>query len=96
MNKTELIEDVAARTVGSASDHLTKGDVEKVVNATLASVTSALANGDGSEVVLPGFGKFSTHFKEAREAQTFGETKQIAAKNVVKFKPGASLKDAVN
>ena len=89
MNKTELIEQIAA---GAG---LTKVDSKKALDATVAAITKALKKGD--KVQLVGFGTFSVTKKPAREGIN-PATKQkikIAAKKVAKFKAGAELADAV-
>ena len=89
MNKTELIEQIAA-VAG-----LTKVDSKKALDATVAAITKALKKGD--KVQLVGFGTFSVTKKPAREGIN-PATKQkikIAAKKVAKFKAGAELADAV-
>lgn len=69
---------------------------EQAVTAVEDIITKALA--EGSEVVLPGFGKFVTTFREAREGHNpqTGEKVAIAAKTVPAFKAGGKLKAAVN
>ena len=59
MNKTELIEKIAA---GSG---LTKADAKKALDATMAAVKDALVAGD--KVALVGFGTFSVSERPARE-----------------------------
>ena len=59
MNKTELIEKIAA-TAG-----LTKADSKKALEATLTAVKDALAAGE--KVSLIGFGTFSVNERPARE-----------------------------
>ena len=59
MNKTELIEKIAA----GAS--LTKADSKKALDATIAAITEALKKGD--KVQLVGFGTFDVIKKPARE-----------------------------
>ena len=89
MNKTELIEQIAA---GAG---LTKVDAKKALDATVAAITDALKKGD--KVQLVGFGTFAVAEKPAREGIN-PATKQkikIAAKKVAKFKAGAELADAV-
>ena len=90
MNKTELIEKIAA------SAKLTKADSKKALDATIAAISAALKKGD--KVQLVGFGTFSVAKKPAREGIN-PDTKQkikIAAKKVAKFKAGAELAKAVN
>ena len=90
MNKQELIGSVA-ETAG-----MTKNDASKVVEAVFDSITAELKKGD--EVRLVGFGTFSVSKRKAstgRNPRT-GEPMSIAASSQPKFKPGKSLKDAVN
>ena len=89
MNKTELIEKIAANA------GLTKVDAKKALDAATAAIQEALAAGD--KVALIGFGTFSVNERPAREGIN-PATKQkinIAAKKVAKFKAGAELADAV-
>ena len=90
MNKTELIEKIAA---GSG---LSKADSKKALDATVAAIKDALVAGD--KVSLVGFGTFSVNERPAREGinPATKEKIQIAAKKVIKFKPGTELNDAVN
>ena len=90
MNKTELIEKIAA---GSG---LSKADAKKALDATVAAVKDALVAGD--KISLVGFGTFSVSERPAREGinPATKEKIQIAAKKVVKFKAGAELNEALN
>lgn len=90
MNKNELIASVAE----AAS--LTKADAAKAVDALFDAITGALAGGD--EVRLVGFGTYNVASRAASEGRNprTGEKIAIAASKQVKFKPGKSLKDAVN
>lgn len=90
MNKTELVEKIAA---GAA---ITKVDAKKALEAAVAAVKDALIAGD--KVALIGFGTFSVNERPAREGIN-PSTKQkitIKAKKVAKFKAGAELADALN
>lgn len=90
MNKTELIEKIAA---GSG---LAKTDAKKALDATVAAIKDALIAGD--KISLIGFGTFSVSERPAREGinPATKEKIQIAAKKVAKFKAGAELADALN
>ena len=90
MNKTELIEKIAA---GAG---LSKADAKKALDATVAAVKDALVAGD--KIALVGFGTFSVAERPAREGinPATKEKITIAAKKVAKFKPGAELADALN
>ena len=89
MNKTELVTNVAAKA------GLKKKDAESAVNAFMEVVQQAMVEGD--KVQLIGFGTFEVATRAAREGfnPATKEKVQIPAKNVVKFKAGAALNDAV-
>ena len=89
MNKSELIEAIAS---GSG---VTKADASRVLDTFMMTVTQALKKGD--QVVLPGFGSFSTGNRSARTGRNpqTGATIEIKASRVAKFKAGKSLKEAV-
>ena len=86
MNKTELVEKIAA------SAGISKVDAKKALDATVVAIKDALVKGD--KVALVGF---SVNERPAREGIN-PLTKQkitIAAKKVAKFKAGAELADAI-
>lgn len=89
MNKTELINAVAAKS------ELSKKDAGKALDAVLDSVTEALKQGD--KVTLIGFGNFEVRERAARTGRNpqTGAALKIAATKVPAFKPGKALKDAV-
>lgn len=90
MNKSELITSIASKT------GLTKTDSTKALDAFIASVSEEVKK--GGEVRLVGFGTFSVSERKAttgRNPRT-GETINIAAKKVVKFKPGSELVAVAN
>lgn len=90
MNKTELIDKIAA----GAS--ISKADAKKALDATTNALKEALVAGD--KIQLVGFGTFSVSERPAREGinPATKEKIQIAAKKVAKFKAGAELADAIN
>jgi DNA-binding protein HU-beta len=90
MNKTELVEKVAA---GAG---ISKVDAKKAVDATIAAIKDALIAGD--KVALVGFGTFAISERPAREGinPSTKEKIQIEAKKVAKFKAGSELIDALN
>lgn len=90
MTKAELISAVAEKS------GLKKVDAEKAVSAFIASVTAALKQGD--KLSLVGFGTFSTTKRAARKGQNpqTGKKINIPASTIPKFKPGKTLKEAVN
>ena len=90
MNKTQLIEAVAAKA------DLKKKDAEAAVNAVTAAIAEALKAGD--KVQLVGFGTFEVKAREAREGRNprTGEKITIAASKHPTFTAGKALKDSVN
>ena len=89
MNKTELINAVAAKA------EISKKDAEKALAAVLGSIEDALKAGD--KVQLIGFGTFEVKERAARTGHNpkTGEAIEIAAAKVPSFKAGAALKNAV-
>jgi DNA-binding protein HU-beta len=90
MNKNDLISAVAD------SSGLTRSDATKALEGVFEAITGALKK--GNEVRLVGFGTFSVAKRKAstgRNPRT-GETMQIKASTLPKFKAGKGLKDAVN
>ena len=90
MNKTELVQSLAAATEQS------QAAATRSLDAVIKIVSEELAK--GGEVVIPGFGSFKRAERaerSGRHPQT-GEAITIAASTTVKFVPGASLKAAVN
>lgn len=90
MNKGDLINKIAE------SANLSKSQASDALTAVLDGIADALKDGD--KATLIGFGTFSVSKREARTGRNpqTGETIQIAAKNVVKFKPGKELSESVN
>ncbi len=90
MTKAELIEKMA-KDVG-----ITKTAADTALASFIDGVTKALKKKDG-KVTLVGFGTFSKSHRKARKGRNpqTGETIKIKASNVVKFKDGKKLKDAV-
>ena len=90
MNKGDLITKIAE------SADLSKAQATEVLNTVLSSIGDALRDGD--KVTLIGFGTFSVSHRDARTGRNpqTGKSIKIAAKNVVKFKPGKELSETVN
>ena len=90
MNKAELVAEVATKT------GLSKKDAERVITATVDTITAALSQGD--KVQLVGFGSFETKKREARMGRNpkTKESIEIPASTVPVFKAGKALKDEVS
>lgn len=86
MNKAELVDAMAAEA------GLSKADAKRALDAFVGATTGSLKK--GNRVALVGFGSFSVSTRAARKGRNpqTGQEINIAAKKVVKFKPGADLK----
>lgn len=86
MNKSEMVDAIAART------ELSKAASARALDATLTVVKDALKAGDS--VSLIGFGTFSVGERAARTGRNprTGESLNIAAAKVPKFTPGKTSK----
>lgn len=90
MNKSELVSAIAEES------GLTKADAARALDATMTTITKALATGDS--VAIIGFGTFAIGERAERTGRNpqTGKEMVIPAAKVPKFKPGKALKDAVN
>ncbi|MBA7667636.1 DNA-binding protein HU [subsurface metagenome] len=89
MNKAELVEEVAGQT------GLTKKISREAVGAIISVITDSLTREE--KVTLVGFGTFRVRERKARRGRNpqTGETIQIRAKKVPKFKAGKNFREAV-
>ena len=90
MTKAELVE------VMAKDAQISKAAAGAALESFLTNVTKALKKKDG-KVTLVGFGTFSKVRRKARKGRNpqTGEPIKIKARNVVTFKAGKKLKDAV-
>ena len=90
MTKAELIEKMAKDA------QISKVAAGTVLDSFMTNVTKALKKKDG-KVTLVGFGTFQKNRQKARKGRNpqTGAPIKIKARNVVKFKPGKQLRDAV-
>ncbi len=90
MTKADLVEKMASDA------GISKAAADAALKSFMDGVTKALKKKDG-KVTLVGFGTFSKVRRKARKGRNpqTGEAIKIKATNVVKFKPGKALKDAV-
>jgi DNA-binding protein HU-beta len=89
VTKKEIVDHVADNC------DMTKADAERAIDSVVDMVSSHLVKGD--DVAIAGFGAFTTSQRAAREARNprTGESVQVPAMRVPKFKPAKALKDAV-
>ena len=89
MNKADLVEVVHGVLGG------TKVAAEQAVDALLDAIVGSLKK--GQEVSIAGLGIFSVKARAARQARNprTGESIQVPAMKIPKFRPAKALKDAV-
>ena len=90
MTKAELVEKMAKDA------KISKATATKALDSFVDGVTKSLKKKDG-KVTLVGFGTFSKVRRKARKGRNpqTGDEIKIKASNVVKFKAGKKLKNAV-
>jgi DNA-binding protein HU-beta len=90
MNKADLVNSISQKT------GLTKTKTNEVIDAFVESVTESLKDGD--KVTLVNFGTFNTSKRDARKGRNpkTGETIEIPAKRVARFKVGTGLSKNIN
>jgi DNA-binding protein HU-beta len=91
MTKSEFISLMQA-----SGEFETKAETEKALDGFLKATKSALEKGE--KISFVGFGSFEISKRAARSGRNpqTGQTIEIKASNVVKFKAGKELKEAVN
>ena len=90
MSKKEIVKFVAQST-----DNTSK-DTEEIVDEFINYVKNSLVQHE--DVVIHGFGKFTTKLRDARTARNpqTGETIEVPAKYALTFKPTSTLKAEIN
>ena len=90
MTKAELVEKMA-KDAG-----ISKVAAGKALASFMEGVTKGLKKRN-SKVTLVGFGTFSKVYRKTRKGRNpqTGEKIKIKGKNVVKFKPGKTLRDKI-
>jgi DNA-binding protein HU-beta len=90
MTKTDLVDQMAQEA------GISKVAAGAALESLIDSITKSLKKKNG-KVTLVGFGTFSKSHRKARNGRNpqTGETIKIKAGNVVKFKAGKKLKEAV-
>ena len=89
MNKVDLINAMHASLGG------TRVSAEQAMDILIEAITNALKSGD--EVSIAGLGIFSAKERKARTARnpSTGESIDVPAMRVPKFRPAKALKDSV-
>ena len=89
MNKADIINKVHETL------NTTKADAERAVETVIDCITDSLKS--GQEVSIAGLGIFSAKMREARTARNprTGESIEVPAMRVPKFRAAKGLKDAV-
>ncbi len=89
MNKASIVDKVHDVLGG------TKVQAERAVDTMIESIAKSLKSGD--EVSIAGLGIFSTKMRPARQGRNprTGQSIQIPAMRVPKFRPAKALKEAV-
>ena len=89
MNKSELVDHIAAKT------SLARSDVAKVVDAFTTAVAQSVARGE--KVVLSGFGTFHRKARARRIGRNIGADEPVAvpATTVPAFRPGKPFRQQV-
>ena len=90
MNKSELINAIAKHA------NLTKADAGRALEGLTKTIETTLKAGDS--ITLVGFGSFDVKDRAERTGRNpqTGQEITIAAARIPSFKPGKTLKDAVN
>ena len=90
MNTSELAAKIAD------ARQITKMEAKLLIDAFLNELVAAAAS--GTEVSLPGFGKFKVKATREREGRNpaNGEKIKIAASKKLSFVPAKAIKDALN
>jgi integration host factor subunit beta len=91
MIKSELVQRIAAQ-----NPHLYQRDVQKLVDAVLDQIVTALAKGD--RVELRGFGAFAVKHRAARNGRNprTGAHVSVDQKAVPFFKTGKEMRERLN
>lgn len=91
MIKSELV-----NRLSESNPHLFRQDVEKVVNAILSEVASALEQGE--RVEIRGFGAFSVKVRAARAGRNplTGAPVQVPARKLPYFRMGKKMRKRLN
>ncbi len=95
MTKTDFIELVVTELLTKKDIKITKPLAAEIINTSLDVITLALRQKE--DVVLSGFGTFTTSYSRVR-SRTYSNinNQPITKKSVPTFRPGARLKQEVD
>jgi len=90
LNKSELVNAIAKNA------DIPETVARRVLDSTIEVISDTLSRGDS--IALVGFGTFAVKERAERNGRNpkTGDTMTIAASKLPSFKPGKTLKDAVN
>lgn len=90
MNKADLVNSISEKT------GLSKSKTNQFVDALVDSITESLKRGE--KVTLVNFGTFNTAERESRVGRNpkTGESIEIPAKRIARFKVGSGLSKNIN
>ncbi|KIL03225.1 HU family DNA-binding protein [Stutzerimonas xanthomarina] len=90
MNKSELVNAIAKNA------DIPETVARRVLDSTIEVISDTLSRGDS--IALVGFGTFAVKERAERNGRNpkTGDTMTIAASKLPSFKPGKTLKDAIN
>lgn len=90
MNKSELVNAIAKNA------DIPETVARRVLDSTIEVISDTLSRGDS--IALVGFGTFAVKERAERNGRNpkTGDTMTISASKLPSFKPGKTLKDAVN
>jgi integration host factor subunit beta len=91
MIRSELIERIFAQNL-----HLLRHDAEKVVNAVIEEIITAMIRGD--RVEIRGFGAFSVRERSARDGRNpqTGAVVAVAKKKLTRFRAAKEMRERLN
>ena len=89
MNKADLVSEISHKV------EISKAQAERAMEVLMDAIVATLKQ--GREVSIAGLGIFSAKMRAARQARNprTGETIQVSAQRVPKFRAAKALKDAV-
>jgi integration host factor subunit beta len=91
-----MLQSDLVRLLDAQNPHLRPRDAEKIVNAILDEITSAMARGD--RVEMRGFGTFSARVREARTGRNprTGAKVPVGKKLVPFFRAAKEIRERLN